>query len=297
VVSSNVCPTYLVSEKMTPSLQLVPTGYGLAAVLAWGSSDFLGGFASRRANAYFLTAISHVGGLALVLALALSTHAVFPPTASVYWALLSGACGGAALSLFYGALSSGKMGLTAAIAAVVGAAIPAAVGIFVDGLPGRLALTGFALAAVGIWLIARPDEGGLSAKGLATAVICGVGFACFYIFIKQAGNISAFWGGVCSRFAALVTVAVMVLIGGHIQRMDATRVGMGLLAGMLDISGTVCFIRATQTGRLDAAVMLTSLYPAVTVILARIFLREHFTRWKLVGMLAALAAVPLIATR
>jgi drug/metabolite transporter (DMT)-like permease len=66
---------------------------------------------------------------------------------------------------------------------------------------------------------------------------------------------------------------------------------------MLDVTGTICFVRATQTGRLDAAVMLTSLYPAITVILARIFLREHFTRWKLVGMLAALAAVPLIATR
>src|SRR5713226_3238705 len=133
---------------MTPSIQLVPTGFGLAAVLAWGSSDFLGGFASRRANAFFLTAISHGGGLVLALTLALGTHTVFPAMASVRWALLAGACGGAALSLFYGALASGKMGLTAAVAAVVGAAIPAAVGVAVDGLPGKLALTGFALAAV-----------------------------------------------------------------------------------------------------------------------------------------------------
>src|SRR5450432_1917819 len=108
---------------MALTIQLVPTAFGLAAVFAWGSSDFLGGFASRRANAYFLTAISHVGGLALALTLALGTHAVFPPMASVYWAMLAGACGGAGLSLFYGALASGKMGLTAAVAAVVGAAI------------------------------------------------------------------------------------------------------------------------------------------------------------------------------
>jgi drug/metabolite transporter (DMT)-like permease len=282
---------------MTQSIQFVPTSFGLASVVAWGASDFLGGLGSRRANAYFLTAISHIGGLALALTLALGTHAVFPPMASVCWALLAGACGGAALSLFYGALASGHMGLTAAVAAVVGAAIPAAVGMTMDGLPGPLALTGFALAGAGIWVIARPEEGGLPSKGLAVAVICGVGFACFYIFIQQAGNVSALWAGTCSRFAALATVSAIVLVGRHMKAMDARSVGIGLAAGMLDISGTICFIRATQTGRLDAAVMLTSLYPVITVILARIFLREHFTRWKLIGMLAALAAVPLIATR
>lgn len=282
---------------MPTSIQFVPTAFGLAAVLSWGSSDFLGGFGSRRANAYFLTAISHLGGFALALTLALETHAEFPPRASVGWALLAGACGGSALSLFYGALASGKMGLTAAVAAVVGAAIPAAVGIVVDGLPGMLALLGFALAAVGIWLIAKPDEGGLTAKGFATAVVCGVGFAGFYLFIKQAGDVSALWGAACSRFAAFVVVGVIVVAGRHFQAMDAARAGIGVAAGMLDVTGTMCFIRATQTGRLDSAVMLTSLYPAITVILARVFLREHFTSWKLVGMAAALAAVPLIATR
>jgi drug/metabolite transporter (DMT)-like permease len=282
---------------MLPAIQLVPTGFGLAAVLSWGTSDFLGGFASRRANPYLLTAISHAGGLALALLLALGSHAQFPPLASVCWAMLGGACGGAALALFYGALAGGHMGLTAAVAAVVGAAIPAAVGILVDGLPGTLALAGFGLAALGIWLIARPDEGGLTAKAFATAVVCGVGFACFYIFMQRAGSASALWSSASSRFAALVVVSVIVLAGGHVQAMDLSRAGIGVVAGMLDVTGTICFVRATQTGRLDAAVMLTSLYPAITVILARIFLREHFTRWKLVGMLAALAAVPLIATR
>jgi len=146
-------------------------------------------------------------------------------------------------------------------------------------------------------LIAKPDEGGLTAKAFATAVICGVGFACFYLFIKQAGDVSALWSAACSRFAAMVVVSVIVAAGRHFQAMDGTRVGIGVAAGMLDVTGTMCFIRATQTGRLDSAVMLTSLYPAITVILARVFLREHFTRWKLVGMAAALAAVPLIATR
>ena len=279
------------------SIQMIPTAYGLAAVVSWGSSDFLGGFASRRTNAYLLTAISHAGGLIFAVALALGSRADLPPVASMRWSLLGGACGGAALAFFYRALSQGNMGLTAAVAAVVGAAIPAAIGIATDGLPGVLALTGFALAALGIWLIARPEEGGLSRKGLATAILCGVGFACFYVFIQRAGNASAVWGATLSRLAALAVVAGIVVAGGHFQSMPIWRAGLGAVAGMLDVTGTVCFIRATQTGRLDAAVMLTSLYPAITVILARVFLREHFTRWKVVGILAALAAVPLIATR
>ena len=280
---------------MAPTIQLIPTAFGLAAVFAWGFSDFLGGFGSRRANPFLLTAISHVGGLVLAFALAWTSHAAFPPMPSVRWALLAGATGGATLSLFYAALSSGKMGLTAAIAAVVGAAIPAAVGILTEGFPGALALAGFVLAGIGIWLIARPETGGLSPKGLAIAIVCGVGFACFYLVIKQAGDISAYWGATCSRFAALVAVGAIVALGRHTAPMDAPRAGIGLLAGMLDVTGTICFIRASQTGRLDAAVMLTSLYPAVTVVLARIFLREHFTRWKVIGILAALIAVPLIA--
>ena len=287
---------------MMPVLQVVPTAFGLGAVLAWGSSDFLGGYGARRANAYFFTAVSHLGGLGLALSLAFASRGAVPSLESAGWAMLGGASGGAALALFYGALASGQMGLTAAVAAVVGAAIPAGIGILVDGLPGVLALAGFGLAGLGIWLIARPEaasseEAGLSRKGLGTAFVCGVGFAGFYIFLQKAGSAGAFWLAGCSRLAALVVVSLIVLIGGHIQRMDATRVGLSVAVGMLDVLGTCCFIRATQTGRLDAAVMLTSLYPAITVILARVFLREHFTRWKVAGIVAALAAVPLIATR
>jgi uncharacterized membrane protein len=119
--------------------------------------------------------------------------------------------------------------------------------------------------------------------------------------MRRAGDASAFWGAAFSRFGALTMVVLIVVAGKHLsaaslKSMDATRLGIGIAAGMLDITGTMCYIRAIQTGRMDAAVMLTSLYPAITVTLARIFLREHFTRWKLVGMLAALVAVPLIAT-
>jgi drug/metabolite transporter (DMT)-like permease len=166
-----------------------------------------------------------------------------------------------------------------------------------QGMPGILPITGFALAGMGIWLISRPEGGTAHPEGLGLAVLAGLGFAGFYICIHRVGDSSALWSAAHSRFASLAAVAAVVLVrrrSSPLRRYDAA---LGLVAGCLDSTGTLLFIRADQTGRLDAAVVLTSLYPAVTVLLARWVLREHFARWKAVGILAALAAVPLVALR
>jgi drug/metabolite transporter (DMT)-like permease len=97
--------------------------------------------------------------------------------------------------------------------------------------------------------------------------------------------------------ASFTLTGFIVLIGRSIRDIDRRGIALGILAGCLDIIGSVLFIRASQTGRLDTAVVLSSLYPAVTVLLARFVLKEHFTRWKALGMVAALLAVPMIAWR
>jgi drug/metabolite transporter (DMT)-like permease len=89
--------------------------------------------------------------------------------------------------------------------------------------------------------------------------------------------------------------AAITLIGRKFRPSYPLGYALGLLAGCLDVSGTVLFIRASQIGRLDTAVVLTSLYPVITVLLARVILKERFTVWKTIGLIAALAAVPLIA--
>lgn len=281
---------------MMLSTQLVPTAFALGAVLCWGTSDFLGGYAAKRSDAFLIALMTHCSGSAWMVMLALAAHAPQPSSEGKLWSLLAGALGGAGLAMLYRALSGG-MGLTAPLAAVVGAAVPTGLTIATEGAPGILPLVGFGLAGIGIWLISRPEQTSGPQKGLWMAALAGAGFAGFFLCIHRAGSSSALWASAWARFASFFVVAIIVLarLGkAHIHRRDAM---LGLVAGLLDVSGTALFIRADQTGRLDAAVVLSSLYPALTVLLARFILKEHFTRWKAVGILAALLAVPLIALR
>ncbi|MBZ5654592.1 MAG: DMT family transporter [Acidobacteriia bacterium] len=280
---------------MPISPEYLPAACALSAVGVWGASDFLGGIGARRANAFLFTAIVHMSGMVLMGGLALLTRAQFPERASLLWALLAGSVGGIALALFYRALASGKMGLTAPVGAVLGAAIPTIVTAFADGFPGYRHIGGFVLAGIGVWLISRAEDGAGRPEGLGLAVLAGVGFAGFYLCINRAGNASALWIAVVSRTASFVVTSAFVLFGRHIRVVPVRVLTIAVLAGILDITGSAAFIRAAQIGRLDEAVVLSSLYPAVTVLLARVFLHEHFSRARTVGMLAALAAVPMIA--
>ncbi len=280
---------------MSVAAQNIPAAYSLTAVGVWGASDFLGGVGARRANAFLFTAIVHISGLVVISTLALMTHAPFPGNSSLVWSLMAGSVGGIALALFYRSLASGNMGLVAPVTAVLGAAIPTIVTACAEGFPGYRHVLGFLLAGIGVWLISRTEAGGGRPEGLGMAVLAGIGFAGFYLCIHHAGNASALWIAACSRSASLLVTGAFVLIGRHLRAVSTPVLGIAVLAGILDITGSSAFIRASQIGRLDDAVVLSSLYPAVTVLLARIFLHEHFSRARTIGMVAALVAVPMIA--
>jgi drug/metabolite transporter (DMT)-like permease len=286
----------LPSSNMSAAPQFATAAFGMAAVLAWGTSDFLGGYATRRANAFLFTTVVNIGGLLLVGTLASATHAPFPSGRSAAWVLAGGISGGAALAIFYRALSAGRMGLTAPVAAVLGAAIPAVFSMFTEGLPGRIPLLGFVFAAIGLWLITRTEDGS-TPDGIGLAVLAGIGFASFYLCVRQAGDTSALWVASFTRTGGLIITGLIVLLSGNVRDITPAGVRWGVVTGCIDSLGTILFVHASQTGRLDEAVVISSLYPAVTVLLARVFLKEDFTRWRFVGLLAALAAVPMIAAQ
>jgi drug/metabolite transporter (DMT)-like permease len=283
------------SSDVLASPQFASVAYSLSAVMLWGTSDFLGGYATRRANAFLFTSVVNIGGLLLVGGIATASSVPFPTRHVLVWALAAGVSGGASLALFYRALSSSRMGLSAPVAAVLSAAIPALVVMITQGLPGKIAILGFALAVVGLWLITR-TEAGTTPEGIELAILAGIGFAGFYLCVHQAGQGAAFWIATLTRSGGLVVTALIVIAQRSFRDITAAGLCWGLLTGCIDSLGTVLFVRATQTGRLDEAVVLSSLYPAITVLLARLILKEHFTRWRFVGLLAALAAVPMIAS-
>lgn len=269
------------------------------AVFLWGTADFAGGCGARRSDAFVVTAFSYICAFAAMLTVAVAQHGAFPNRASIVWALIAGSVGGFSLAIFYRSLAMGKMGISAPIGALLGAAIPTLVDVALEGAPSRWAVGGFILAVVAIWLITRPeasvesDEAG-HPKGVAMAALAGVGFAGFYLCIHQATG-SPIWIAAISRIGSLVATTIAIVIIRSPLTLDVPSAAYAAVAGVFDVVASALFIYAAQRGRLDEAVVITSLYPAITVLLARIVLKEHFSRWKFVGLLAALAAVPLIA--
>lgn len=269
--------------------------FAMGAVCTWGLSDFVGGYTARRFEAFFLAALGHLSGTVMVVSLALMAHQPLPPFSHLRWACLAGVASGISLAVFYRALGQGNMGIAAPVTAVLSAGIPTVFGVVSEGSPGGATIAGFALALVGIWLISRSENGGRP-RGIGLALIAGLGFALLFILIRKAGSGSALWIAAVSRASSLVVTGSIVLAGRRFKPVYSLGFALGLLAGCVDAAGTIFFILASQHGRLDTAVVLCSFYPVVTVLLARIVLKERFTLWKTVGILAALASVPLIAS-
>ena len=137
---------------------LPPTGFGLSTSLAWGTSNFLGGFASRRGNPFLLATISNFSALSSLFVLAAVLRAPSLLVRGQIWSLLAGTAGGCALAILYGALSSGHMGMASPVVAVLSVGIPATVTTVRVGSPGLPRLLGFALAILGVSLIGKTKD-------------------------------------------------------------------------------------------------------------------------------------------
>ena len=215
---------------------------------------------------------------------------------SLLWGLAAGAAAGAGLACLYKALAIGKMGLTAPLSAVITALVPLAFSFGTQGLPRRGQLFGFVMAVVSIWLIARQSGAANGSAGLGLAVAAGVGFGGFLLFIKFAGAQAVFWPLAAARTASLILMIAIIAAGRGEWRLARGTLWYVLLAGVLDSGANALYVAATQHGRLDVAAVLSSLYPASTVLLARVVLKERLSRLQSAGMATALVAVALIAS-
>jgi drug/metabolite transporter (DMT)-like permease len=269
--------------------------FGLTASLCWGSGDFNGGMATRRAYVGSVVLTDYAVGFVLLVALALIWQEPFPAPIDVLWGGLAGLAGVFGLLAFYSALSSGKMGIAAPTSAVLTAALPVLFGIFTAGLPTLLQLGGFVLALLAIGLIAGLKRGEGSPQGIGLALLAGCGFGCFFILISRVQPASTFWSLAVARLFSMGVLLPLVRIQRKPLVPGRAIVPLVVLAGVLDALGNAFFVLAAHSGRLDVAAILSSLYPAATVGLSVLVLRERVTRIQTIGILLVLLAVPLIS--
>ncbi|HEY7416394.1 MAG TPA: DMT family transporter [Ktedonobacteraceae bacterium] len=273
-----------------------PIVFGLAAALSWGSGDFNGGLASRRVNASRVVVAAYTVGLVLLIILALIWREPLPAPIDVVWGALAGLTGASGLIAFYTALAKGRMGIVAPVSAVLTAAIPVLFSIFTQGLPNPYQLGGFLLALLAIWLISRPEEQASGRpEGLGLALLAGCGFGLFFTLISRIHPDATFWPLAVARCTSILFLLIILSARRQPILPGVTVVPLIVLAGVLDALGNAFFVLAAHTGRLDVAAILSSLYPATTVLLAAFMLRERVTRIQAIGILFALAAVPLIS--
>jgi drug/metabolite transporter (DMT)-like permease len=276
---------------------LEASGLSLAAAASWGGGDFSGGLAARRASVFRVVAVAHGFGLVAMLGMAWLTGEALPPRVELLWGAFAGFAGAFGIAALYKALAVGRMGVVAPVASVVTGVLPVLVGIRVEGMPDRIQFLGFGLALVSIWLVARPSEQGGERRGLGLAVVAGVLFGVFLVAGKQAGHHGVFWPLVAARLASTtLMLAIVVLLPRDPRPLRGVLWPM-IFSGLLDSAGNALFIAATRHGRLDVAAVLSSLYPASTVILARVMLKERISNSQGAGIVGALLAVALISIR
>jgi drug/metabolite transporter (DMT)-like permease len=269
--------------------------FGLVASLCWGSGDFSGGLASRRANPSAVIIAAYAAGFVLLIALALIGREQLPSPLDIMWGGLAGLVGAIGLAAFYQALASGRMGIAAPVSAVMTATLPVLFNVFIAGLPGWFQIAGFLIALLAIALISRPEGTKGRPEGIGLALLAGCGFGTFFILISRVNHDSTFWPLAMARFTSVLFLLIVVRMRRQQMLPKRSLVPLVLLAGILDALGNTFFVLAAHAGRLDVAAVLASLYPAATVLLAAIFLRERLTRIQAAGVLLALLAVPLIS--
>ena len=269
--------------------------YGILSAGTWGAADFIGGLASKRTSPYRVLFLAEIAGLIPFLALALLTREPIPSTLDLLWDAGSSLVGLTGLTILYRALADGQMTIAAPVSALFAALIPVIFGFFTLGAPSLATLMGFGLAFLAVWLISQTDRSNwrVSFADLRLPLFSGLFFGLYFIVIHRATLNAFFWPLVAARFAGFAAFGLFALIT-HQPAMPPRQVwGFCIVNGVIDIGGNAFYILSAQTGRIDVAAVLGALYPASTVLLASMFLKEKISPVQTFGVLLAFAAIVL----
>jgi drug/metabolite transporter (DMT)-like permease len=281
------------------------TVFALAAALLYGSADFLGGMATRHAHVLSVLLVSSTAGMAVTVGAALLAGGS-PHAAGIAWGACAGAVGGVGFMFFYAGLAAGPMSVVAPLSALVSTVLPVAVALAEGERPGPRVYAGALVCVAAIALVSSGGTGApeptaatprTAARGIGYGIAAGVAFGMFFLFIRNGGESGALWPVAVARAAGTLVVlaaAAGTRIGPVRRRQDGRLFLTALGAGVLDASANVCYVLATRAGLFALAVVLTSLYPGVTVLLARLVLGERMTWPRRAGLALAAAGILLV---
>jgi drug/metabolite transporter (DMT)-like permease len=276
---------------------------GLAAAVLYGSGDFLGGVATRRAHVLTVLTLAETAGAIVALAAA----AISPGPASLAgltWGISAGLVGGLGLIIFYIGLAAGPMSVVAPVSGLVSTILPVAVALAEGERPGAGVYAGALLCLVAVVLassagdasaVRQPSRPG---RAVAYGMASGVSFGLFFLLIRNAGQSGELWPVAAGRIGevAVVLAVAAVLRRGLLPRGAGSRITLAAAgAGVIDVAANICYVAATRTGMFGLAVVLASLYPGVTVLLARVVLGERLRWVQRVGLGLAAIGILLVA--
>ncbi len=270
---------------------------GLLAASFYGVGDFVGAFASRRHTAMTVLLHSYPVGAVLMVAML----PVFPGTLDarvVAFGVAGGVAGLVGVSIMYALMTVAPMNVISPVTAVLAAIVPVVFGVLVGERPTVAAWFGILLGIAAVLLVSRTDEshphGRIGLRILAPAFVSGLGFGFYFIFLARAGDQSGLWPLVVSRVASAALIVPLALRQGAFTRIRGRMVPWVVAAGAFDALANMFFLLAAREGLLSLASVLTSLYPAFTVMLAVGVLKEHTSVVQRAGLVLAGTAIVLI---
>jgi len=278
----------------------------LASAALYGAADFLGGLASRRTNTIAIVVASQAAGLLMLLLILPLLPGTTPSGADVLWGGVAGLAGGVGVGLLYRALAVGRMAVVAPTTAVCAVMIPVLAGVvFFGERLARQTVFGIAFAIVAIVLVSRQHSvasvnraarNSVLPPGVGLALASGVAIGLFFLALARTNAAAGMWPLVAARVVSVTLFGIMGVVSSRPLRMPAPVVRIAVAAGVVDMMANALYLAATRYGQLSVVVTLSSLYPASTVVLARIVLGERLNVWQAAGIVCALLAVVLIVS-
>jgi drug/metabolite transporter (DMT)-like permease len=275
----------------------------LAAAVLYGGGDFIGGMATRRAHVLTVLMLAETAGAIAALAAALIAPGTVSPT-GLAWGFGAGVVGGLGLIIFYVGLATGPMSVVAPVSGLVSTVLPVAVALAWGERPGAGVYAGALLCLVAIVLASSAGDTGTSrepgrpGRAIGYGMASGTAFGLFFLLIRNAGQSGTLWPVAAGRIGELVAVLATALVlrrGLRARGVDGRLLLAAASAGVIDVIANICYVAATRTGMFGLAVVMASLYPGMTVLLARVVLGERLRWIQRAGLALAALGILLIA--